>query len=641
MRRQWLVWLVFGVCLSVGLGAMSWISFKVLELDRNTALSRHQAAYQGQLEENARLALWRMDSMLAPIIAQENARPYFLYSAFFPSERAAPTKSIAPKGKDDGVLIPSPLMVQTSDLVVLHFQIAPDGSMTSPQAPTGNMRHLAEAQYASPESINQAGARLEELHGKLERDQLIAALPEVKQQVDWRETNSKTLAVNKDNGAYGNVGRNQGQGNYSNNSTNQQSAANNASELPAQQGVYQQKQPQQLANQADVQQLRGQQEFEQRQNALNTYNDATWIGNHYVADALHATVNEGVMKPLWLADALVLARRVSIHGQEYVQGAWLDWTAVRRDLLEGVKDLLPNADLEMAPVTSEEKEPRMLAALPLRLKVGDFYIPPKVEKSAVRFTLLIAWCSAIIGALAIGLLLRGVISLSERRGAFVSAVTHELRTPLTTLRMYTEMLADGMVKDESKRQQYLNTLRGEANRLGHLVENVLGYSRLERKRSCARLETLVVGELLEGTKPRLAERATQANMTVELSFSETAREARVVVDLVAVEQILFNLVDNACKYAQPSQEPVIRIEASAESHGVMIRVKDSGPGIPRERARRLFRPFSKSVNEAAESKQPGLGLGLALSKRLAKNMGGDLRLEQGNGPGACFVLELV
>ncbi len=97
MRKQWLIWLVFGLCLSIGLGAMGWISLKVLELDRNTAHSRRQAAYQGQLEENARLALWRMDSMLAPIIAQENSRPYFLYSPFFPAERA--TRSCRPTPK--------------------------------------------------------------------------------------------------------------------------------------------------------------------------------------------------------------------------------------------------------------------------------------------------------------------------------------------------------------------------------------------------------------------------------------------------------------------------------------------------------------------------------------------------------------
>jgi signal transduction histidine kinase len=73
----------------------------------------------------------------------------------------------------------------------------------------------------------------------------------------------------------------------------------------------------------------------------------------------------------------------------------------------------------------------------------------------------------------VALVLRGMMALSERRASFVSSVTHELRTPLATFKLYSEMLADGMVREEAKKQQYLETLTGEADRLGHLVENVL------------------------------------------------------------------------------------------------------------------------------------------------------------------------
>ncbi len=76
------------------------------------------------------------------------------------------------------------------------------------------------------------------------------------------------------------------------------------------------------------------------------------------------------------------------------------------------------------------------------------------------------------------MMLRGVLALSERRASFVSAVTHELRSPLTTFRMYAEMLAEGMVRDEQQRDRYLSTLRQEADRLSHLVDNVLQYARL-------------------------------------------------------------------------------------------------------------------------------------------------------------------
>jgi ATP-binding cassette subfamily B protein len=145
----------------------------------------------------------------------------------------------------------------------------------------------------------------------------------------------------------------------------------------------------------------------------------------------------------------------------------------------------------------------------------------------------------LLAAAMLGVLLVGTVALSERRAAFVSAVTHELRTPLTTLRTYTEMLAGGMVPEE-KRPGYLETLSSQATRLAHLVDNVLLYSRLERGRGPARLERCDARELVEAARPRLEERAAAAGMTVEVEAPAglTAR-----ADPSAVEQILFNLVD--------------------------------------------------------------------------------------------------
>lgn len=111
-------------------------------------------------------------------------------------------------------------------------------------------------------------------------------------------------------------------------------------------------------------------------------------------------------------------------------------------------------------------------------------------------SLLIAWACVLLGAAAVVLLLRGAVTLSERRGAFVSAVTHELRTPLTTFRLYAEMLAEGMVADENKRAGYFSRLREQADRLSHLVENVLAYARLARGRSDCRPQILTLGELI-------------------------------------------------------------------------------------------------------------------------------------------------
>jgi signal transduction histidine kinase len=260
--------------------------------------------------------------------------------------------------------------------------------------------------------------------------------------------------------------------------------------------------------------------------------------------------------------------------------------------------------------------------------------------SPIQFALFIAWSCVVLAGIAAGVLLHGTVSLSERRGAFVSAVTHELRTPLTTFKMYSEMLAEGMVLDPVKQKQYLGTLCSEANRLSHLVENVLAYARLERGSARRRVEKITMETLLERVKLRLLQRAEQAGVELVTDSDERVLQTPVHVDVGAIEQILFNLVDNACKYAAPgASEKIIHLEALPDGKYAMLRVRDHGQGISKEGARRLFRPFSKSANEAAHT-APGIGLGLALCRRLSRSMGSHLRLVHLVRDGACFVLTL-
>jgi signal transduction histidine kinase len=251
----------------------------------------------------------------------------------------------------------------------------------------------------------------------------------------------------------------------------------------------------------------------------------------------------------------------------------------------------------------------------------------------------VAWGFFSLATLALAVLLRGVVTLSERRAAFVSAVTHELRTPLTTFRMYAEMLAEGMVADEAQRGVYLQTLKVEADRLTHLVENVLQYARLERGSQGKRRETIRLGDLLQRIEPRLRERAEQADMTIVIEADTAERQIQIATDPAAIEQILFNLVDNACKYARASDDRRIHCRVEADSRNVRIEVRDHGPGISGAEMRRLFQPFSKSAQAAANS-APGVGLGLALSRRLANQLDGRLVVGRSNSPGATFMLQL-
>jgi len=349
------------------------------------------------------------------------------------------------------------------------------------------------------------------------------------------------------------------------------------------------------------------------------------------------TVREGPLTPLWQGETLLLARRVTVGAQDYVQGCWLNWPELKKWLLGAAADLLPSPDLVPVPGDPAEEPSRMLAAIPARLVPGEV---PRLERATltpIRLSLGIAWLCVVLAAAAIGFLLRGALSLSERRGAFVSAVTHELRTPLTTFRMYAEMLAEGMVPDPARRKQYLTTLCVEADRLSHLVENVLAYARLERGRRPGPAAPIAVRALLAAGAGRLRARAEQARMELAIEGEEPALEAIVRADAGAVDQVLFNLVDNACKYASAAEDRRIHLTVEERGASVAIAVSDHGPGIAA--TRRLFQPFSKSARDAANS-APGVGLGLALSRRLLRAMGGDLRFEGRDGGGARFAVVL-
>ncbi len=623
MNRPWKIWLIFSLCFAVLLAAMGWVSLTTLRLDRAQA----DAARQAELEEKVRLALWRMDSSLGPLIVEESARPPSAYYSFHEATRAY-TKSFAPVKPGD-VLVPSPLLTYSSSNILLHFQFSPDGALTSPQAPAGAQRDLAVASYASPAQIEAAAARLGRLQ-KVLQDQAPAnaAIHTASGLTEIRRSSNTSLALRN-----GDVLINQCAPSPTN--TAGQIATPASTQPPLAKPARQSTESQALLNSA---------EWNARANVYQQAQQQAFANNKLAASSpptlADSLPGEGPLRAVWLGGELLLARRVNLEGRFVVQGCWLNWPALKQSLLGSVKDLFPAADLQPRHEPNGDRQARLLAALPLKLLPGPVDFASLAPWTPVRVSMALAWGCVLLAGAAVAVLLHGAVSLSERRGAFVSAVTHELRTPLTTFKMYSEMLAEGMVTDAEKRKHYLATLCSEANRLSHLVENVLAYARLERGSARSRVEKLSLGDLIERVQPRLAQRAEQAGMTLVRDSGEPALETIVHVDVAAVEQILFNLVDNACKYATPdATEKNIHLEALPDGKFAMLRVRDHGRGISAEGAKRLFRPFSKSAHEAAHT-APGVGLGLALCRRLSRSLGGDLRLDQTVKSGACFELRL-
>ncbi len=342
----------------------------------------------------------------------------------------------------------------------------------------------------------------------------------------------------------------------------------------------------------------------------------------------------GSAQAVWLGANLVVARRVRTRSGDLAQVALLDWPVMSGSLMAQVSDLLPEARLE--PVRgSPVPDARALVSLPARIVASPPPLPGESSPELVRL-LTVVWLTSLFAAAAALALFFGAQALAERRAAFVSAVTHELRTPLTTFRLYSEMLADRMLPSEEKRQEYLQTLKQEASRLSHLVENVLSYARVERTRGVTQGGPIEVGAAIESLRPRLGERARQGGMRLEVDV-----ETKVPAwgEISATEQVHFNLVDNACKYAARAADKRILISARREGRWVAIRVRDFGPGLTPEDTRHLFAPFAKSAARAALT-APGVGLGLSLCRSLAKAQKGSLRLEGVPGGGACFALRL-
>jgi signal transduction histidine kinase len=620
VRRTWPVWLAFAVCLGVVLVTLAWLSVTVLELD---VRSRRRAT----TDESVRLALWRLDSALTPLVAQESARPYFAYSAFYPAERAYTRMYNRIEFGD--VLVPSPLLAQVSPYILVHFQFDEAGQLTSPQVPTGDMRALAEEQFTSAVGIKQAEGRLERLAGlvkveafkdlPLERPlptmSVVAPvpMPDDAQQSAMPQSAEPQQAEQQEQQLAGQQ------------PSKQQRKGGGRPSVPSMTGS--------LFAKRDVQERAARQRAAEQSIAANSNmgNVRQWSGE----------VAAGVLRPLWVGDVLLLARRVAVNGREYVQGCWLDWPALQAYLGDEITDLFPQARLVPLPNGGGRSGERALAALPVALEPGPPLANVAIVPSPLRVSLMVAWGCVLLAAIAAAALLLGILALSERRATFVSAVTHELRTPLTTFRLYTEMLAEGLVVGEEKRRSYLDTLQGEAVRLSHLVENVLAYARLERGRGPGRLERVGLAEVVEGVRSRLAERTRRAGL--ELVVTPPAGDvgkAHVAADASAVEQILFNLVDNACKYAADGEPARVVLALAEDGAWGIVQVRDYGPGLAAGEAARLFRPFHKSARQAANS-APGVGLGLSLSRRLARAMGGDLRPVDVEGRGACFELRLT
>ena len=251
----------------------------------------------------------------------------------------------------------------------------------------------------------------------------------------------------------------------------------------------------------------------------------------------------------------------------------------------------------------------------------------------------------LVGTFMVAILTGGALLLAQvrrseaeaaQKTSFVANVSHEFKTPLTTIRLYSELLEQGRVPDETRRGDYLRTIARETERLARLVGNALDFSRLEQgRKQYARDEFdlhAALDRLLDTHAPRLAE----AGLILKRDFPTEA--VPVISDRDALEQIVLNLIDNAAKYAANGGEVTVGLAAVATG-GVAVSVSDRGPGVPMAHRERIFDKFHR-VDDSLTADKSGTGLGLSIARQLARGLGGELRYGARVGGGATFNLEL-
>jgi signal transduction histidine kinase len=278
---------------------------------------------------------------------------------------------------------------------------------------------------------------------------------------------------------------------------------------------------------------------------------------------------------------------------------------------------LPGLYLTDAPLTSDE--------------IKGWSLPQQFYLAALALALTVG----LLGGYLVWRDVRRELRMAELRGHFVSSVSHELRTPLTAIRMFAETLREGRLEQEKTRQEYLDTIVSESERLSRLVDNVLNFSRIERGRKTYRFRPTSLQEVVHA-----AARAVQYPLASQGFRLVTEAEENVSVskaDSDALEQAVLNLLTNAIKYSGDSREIQLglrRVDGQAE-----IRVADRGIGIPADEQGRIFEKFYRSPTRENEL-LPGTGLGLTLVEHVARAHGGRVGVESRPGQGATFFIRI-
>ena len=263
-------------------------------------------------------------------------------------------------------------------------------------------------------------------------------------------------------------------------------------------------------------------------------------------------------------------------------------------------------------------------------------IPRSAGRKTLTIMLIVLAVIVLMGLFAIYQSTRTIVDLSERRSQFVSSVTHELKTPLTNIRMYIEMLEQGIARTPEREQEYFRILDSEGARLSRLINNVLELSKLEQKQRQIDLLTGTFEDVITEVQAVMAEKIKQEGFVLN---AEPGQTGSFKYDREVMIQVLINLIENSMKFGKGAARRTIGIRTHRDAGGVKIMVSDTGPGIPRHDLKKVFDDFYRVENSLTRTTR-GTGIGLALVKKFVRLMGGTVSAANNEGPGCTITITL-
>jgi signal transduction histidine kinase len=398
--------------------------------------------------------------------------------------------------------------------------------------------------------------------------------------------------------------------------------------------------------------------YERREPYLESKADTLHEGAAETRDEENFQVEVAPMQSVLIgADQMFIFRRIMINQKIYRQGFILKMRAFLEHLAQNYFIAQPMADysnLRLQVVDQGREIARVQGGVSthnpkfilnrtfpspfafLNATLSSDEVPRSTGRNTLMIMMVVLVAIFLIGLFAIYKSARTIVDLSERRSQFVSSVTHELKTPLTNIRMYIEMLEQGIAKDTEREQAYFQIINSEGSRLSRLINNVLDLAKLEKKQRSLNLTRGTFEEVVTEVQTVMQAKLRQEGFSLKI-VQEDIRPFK--YDREAMIQVLINLVENSIKFCRSAPIKEITIRICQEPKRINIAVSDHGPGIPRHALKKVFDDFYR-VDNALARKTRGTGIGLALVKKFIKLIGGDVTAENNPGGGCTITISL-